>query len=58
MVFTHAYIETRVVNSAALTLDDVASLALGATENFNTETFALRFAAVLRTADTFFMCHI
>ena len=40
VVLTHAYVEARVMLSATLALDDVAGLALAATEYFHTESFA------------------
>lgn len=57
VVFAHAYVEARVVYGAALALDDVAGFGKLATEDFHAQTFAFRFAAVLRTTDAFFMCH-
>ena len=40
VVFTHTDVETGMVNSATLTLDDVSCFAEGATEDFHTESFA------------------
>ena len=57
VVFTHTHVQTGVVNSASLTFDNVACLSELTTENFNTESFAFRLAAVLRTTYTFLMCH-
>ena len=57
VVFAHTNVEAGMVNSATLTLDDVACFATLTAENLNTESFAFRFAAVLRTTYTFFMCH-
>ncbi len=57
VVFTHAYVCARTVNSTALTADDVASLSELTTENFNAESLAFRLTAVLRTTYTFLMCH-
>jgi hypothetical protein len=45
------------VNSAALTNDDVAGNCSLATKNFYTESFTLRIAAVLYTAFAFFVSH-
>ncbi len=41
MVFAHANIFTGVVNCAALTLDDVASLSILTAKNLNSESFGL-----------------
>ena len=57
MILAHTHVCTRVMNSAALTLDDVACLGELTTENFNSESFAFRLATVLRTTYTIFMCH-
>ena len=43
----HANVYTWVVNSTTLTLDDVTSFYALTTENFNTESLALRLTAVL-----------
>lgn len=40
VILTHAYIKAGVVLRAALTLQDVAGLAVGSTENFHAEAFA------------------
>ena len=40
VVFTHTYIQSRVVLSATLTLDDVAGLAFAAAEDLYTKSFA------------------
>ena len=40
VVLAHADVEARVVLSAALTLDDVAGFAVGATEDLHAEAFA------------------
>ena len=57
VVLTHTYILTCVVNSTTLTNDDVACLSKLTTEKLQTESFALRLTAVLRTTYTFFVCH-
>ena len=57
VILAHTHVYTRVVNSTALTLDDVSGLNLLATENLNSESFAFRLTTVLRTTYTFFMCH-
>ena len=57
MVFAHADILTGIVNRAALTDDDVARLCELAAEQFDTEPFAFRLTAVLRTTYTFLVCH-
>ncbi len=41
VVFAHTYVKTWVVSSAALTLKDVASLALRSSRNFHTKSFAM-----------------
>ena len=58
MVFADTYILTRIVNSAALTDDDVACLSELTTEKFDAESFAFRLTAVLGTTYTFFVCHV
>ena len=58
VVFADAYVKAGVVLCATLALEDVAGFAVASAEDFHAEAFAFRFAAVLRTADTFFMCHI
>lgn len=40
VVFTHTYVQTGVVLSAALALQDVAGLAVRTSENFDSEAFA------------------
>lgn len=40
VVFAHAYIQSRVVHSAALALDDVAGFSVLSTENLNSQSFA------------------
>ncbi len=57
VILTHTYILTCVVNSTTLTNDDVACLSKLTTEKLQTESFALRLTAVLRTTYTFFVCH-
>lgn len=57
VILAHAYVEAGMVDCAALTLDDVACLGKLTTKNLNTESFAFRLAAVLRTTYTFLMCH-
>ncbi len=41
VVFAHTYVKTWVVSCAALTLKDVASLALRSSRNFHTKSFAM-----------------
>ncbi len=41
VVFAHTYVETWMVSCAALTLQDVASLALRSSGNFHTKSFAM-----------------
>ncbi len=40
VVFAEAHVETRMVDGATLALDDIAGLALLATEDFHTESLA------------------
>ena len=56
VVFAHAYVQTGVVYSTALALEDVACFGILSAEDFHAQTFAFRFADVLRTTDAFFMC--
>ena len=57
VVFAHTNVSSGIVTCAALTDDDIACDALLATENLNTKSLSSRFATVLRTTYTFFMCH-
>lgn len=57
MVFAHTYILARVVDGATLTDDDVASDTFLAAIDFDAQTFAMRFATVAGTTDTFFVSH-
>ena len=57
VVPAHAYVLAGTMLGTALTADDVTSLGKLTTKNLNAEAFAFALAAVLRTADTFFMCH-
>ena len=57
VVLAHTNILTWVVNSTALTNDDVACLRYLTTIKLYAESFALRLTAVLRTTYTFFVCH-
>ncbi len=47
VILTHAYILAGVMNSAALTLQNVAGLSILTTKNLYAKTFAFRFTAVL-----------
>ncbi len=58
VVLANTYILARVVLRAALANDDVACNGFLATPNLNTKSLCCRFASVLRTTYTFFMCHI
>lgn len=58
VVFTDTHVLTRIVNSTALTDDDVACLSELTTEKFDSESFAFRLTAVLGTTYTFFVCHV
>ena len=57
VVLAHAYVEARVVHCAALTFDDVACFGVLTAKNLHSESFAFRLTAVLRTTNTFLMCH-
>jgi len=57
VVLTHTHIKTGMMNSTALTLDDVTCLSVLTAKNLNAESFAFRLTSVLRTTYTFFMCH-
>lgn len=57
VILTHADILSRVVLCTTLTYDDIACNDMLATENFDSESFAMRLATILRTTYTFFMCH-
>ncbi len=57
VVLTHSNILARVVDSAALTNQNVASDAGLTAKNLNTQTFAFGFTTVTGTTDTFFMSH-
>ena len=57
VVLAHANVLTGTMLSTALTADDVTGLGKLTTKNLHAETFAFALTAVLRTADTFFMCH-
>ena len=57
VVFTHTYVFACVVARTALTHDNVARFADLTAKELHSEAFAFRFAAVLRTTDTFFVCH-
>ena len=57
VVLAHTYVKTGMVNRATLTLDDIACFGVLTAKNLHSESFAFRLTAVLRTTDTFFMCH-
>lgn len=57
MISAHTYVVARVVNSATLTDDNVASNAMLTTKDFHAQAFAFGFAAVTGTTYTFFMSH-
>ena len=57
MVLTHANILARIVDSTALTDDDVAGDARLTAKDFHAQTFAFGFTTVTGTTDTFFMSH-
>lgn len=56
-VFTNTNIFARMVNSATLANDDVASNSRLTTVDLYTKALALRIAAVFYRTFTFFMCH-
>ncbi len=57
MILADTYVLARMMNRASLTNDDVTSLSYLTAKKLNTQSLALRLAAVLRTTYTFFMCH-
>ena len=57
VILAHANIHAGTMLGTALTADDVTGLGKLTTKNLDAEAFAFALAAVLRTADTFFMCH-
>jgi len=57
VILAHAHVQTRVVNSTALTHDDVAGLYDFLAELLDTKTFGMRLTTVLRTGLTFLVCH-
>ena len=57
MILTHADVQTRMVYRTALTLNDIACFGVLTAKNLHSESFAFRLTAVLRTTNTFFMCH-
>ncbi len=58
MVFPHPDIFARVMNRSALPHDDIPGLGHLTAEQFDTQSFALRFAAVLRTTYPVLLCHL
>ena len=57
VILTHAYIQTGMMNSTALTLDDIARFSALTAKNLNTESCGFLLAAVIRKNNTIFMCH-
>lgn len=57
VVFTHTYVLTRVMYCTSLTYQNISGLGILTAENFDTQSFAFRFTTVLRTTNTFLMCH-
>ena len=57
VVLAHANVYAGTMLSTALTADDVTGFGKLTTKNLHAEAFAFALTAVLRTADTFFMCH-
>jgi hypothetical protein len=57
VVFAHTHVYTRVMRSTSLSYNDVTSDDILATINFNTKSFRMRLAAVIRTTSSFFVCH-
>lgn len=57
IILADTYILTRIMTSTALTYNHITSDALLTTEYLYTESLCCRLTTVLRTADTFFMCH-
>ena len=58
MVFAQTYVLSRIVQRAALADDDVTGFCELTAVNFDAQSFAFGFTAVLRTTYTFFVCHI
>jgi hypothetical protein len=57
MIFSKTYVLTGMMFGAALANDDITGNHLLTAKDFYTEAFAMRFAAVLTTTCSFFMCH-
>ena len=57
VILTHAYIQTGMMHSTALTLDDIARFSALTAKNLNTESFAFLHAAVGRNTKTIFIFH-
>ena len=57
MIFTHTYVQARVVGSAPLTDDDVTGLYDLLAELFDTESLGMGLTTVLGTGLTFLVCH-
>jgi len=57
MVFAHAHIFSGMMYGSALTHENVTSFCSLTTEYLHAQSFTFRLTAVLRTTNTFFMCH-
>jgi hypothetical protein len=57
MISAHSHVVAGVVDSAALTDDDVASDAMLTAKDFYAQAFAFGFATVTGTTYTFFVSH-
>ena len=57
MIFAHSDIVTRIMLCATLTNDDVACDDCLSTENFHSESFAVRLTTVFGTTNAFLVCH-
>jgi hypothetical protein len=57
MIFTHANVQTRIVDCTALTDDNVTGLYDFFAELLDAKAFGMRLTAVLGTGLTFLVCH-
>lgn len=57
MVFSNTHVFSGMMNSTSLTNQNITGLSILSTEYFDTQSFAFRFTTVLRTTNTFLMCH-
>jgi hypothetical protein len=57
MVLANAHVSARMVSGTPLTNDDITGNDGLATINLHTQSLAMRFATVVRTTCSFFVCH-